>query len=134
MDLHDIPGDQHCMVVHLPLAATGDATAITGVTKVPFRCTLSRVFVTFRAAVTGTDTQSRTLNIKDASGNILAGLTFLATPPTNAVAGTPLAIPVTGTAANLNLAADAGLQVESALVGTGLALPLGQIAIHVKGR
>lgn len=134
-NLQALPGDQHCVIMHLPAAVANDATAITAVGKIPFRAQITRAFIIFRANVTGTDTDSRTINVKDSAGNNLFTLAYTLTPPITAVAGVPVSLPLVGTAAQMLVNADAGLQVQSALVGTnGLALPIGQIIVHYKAR
>lgn len=133
--LQDTPGDQ-------PIAAyfPGHLTAATAkeapLFRAPFRCTITSVDWIPDTNVTGTATNFFTLNVRNrttagAGTAIPAALAFSAGGVT-ATAQVPGAITLSGTAADLVLAAGDVITAEKAVTGTGLACPAGTIVVHVK--
>lgn len=130
LKVHDIPGT-HYAQVHLPVVATGDASAIIGTWVAPHKCKIVSIEHVPSAAITGVNTNTRHLNVQLAAGTEIANLDYV--DGEDGAAATPNALTLTGTAAQLTLAAGAGLLIQSEKVGTGLALPIGQLRIGYQG-
>ena len=116
-----------------PVAAGSDATTIVG--EAAYAGTVTRVVFIPVSTLTGANTDSRTLTVKN-KGSDGSGTTTVATKAftsgVNAPAADATAITLSGTAANLVVAAGDVLQLESTHVGsTGLADPGGEIEIEI---
>jgi hypothetical protein len=120
----------------VPAAATA-VDADTPVFVAPFDCTVTAVTYVASAAITGADTNSRTLNLRN-KGLTGGGSTAVAskafTSGVNAVAFDETSLTLSGTAANLDLAAGDVLALQSDSVGTGLADPGGLLRVSVARR
>lgn len=120
----------------LPAVATG-TDADVAVFIAPFDCTVSAVTYTPNATITGADTNSRTLNLRN-KGLTGGGSTVVAskafTVGVNATAYDETTITLSGTAANLDLVAGDVLALQSDSVGTGLADPGGLLRVSVTRR
>lgn len=94
--------------------------------------TVAAVTYTPLSTITGAATNNRTVNLVNL-GQAGSGTTVVATlnfgNGTNATGGVPKTIPLSGTAANLVLAAGDVLQWQSVHVGTGIADPGGLVSI-----
>lgn len=121
-------------------AAPAVATAVTGdqvIGEVPYAATITGISYTPEAAITGADTNSRTLTVvnKGAAG---AGTTVLGTlaltAGINAVAFDEKAVTLTATIASRAVAAGDILAVVSTAVGTGLADPGGLVQVELTER
>jgi len=126
------PRKEVLVVALAALAATVDASR--SVAKAPFDGAISKVSYVPDAAITGANTDTRTLSVKN-RGAAGAGTTVVAslalTNGVNATAFDEKAITLSGTAGNLVVAAGDVLSFESAHAGTGgLADPGGLIAIE----
>lgn len=115
-------------------AVAQGSTATTPVARAPFAGVVSSVAAILSAALTGANTNTRKLSLinkkQDGSGStVVATLQF--NSGTNAVAFDETALTLSGTAANLNVAAGDVLALESAAVGTGIADPGGLVAITI---
>lgn len=120
----------------LPAVATG-TDADVAVFVAPFDCTVTAVTYVANATITGADTNSRTLNLRN-KGLTGAGSTAVAskafTSGVNATAFDETSLTLSGTAANLDLAAGDVLALQSDSVGTGLADPGGLLRVSVARR
>lgn len=134
VNLHNLSGSNF---VQVPVAATpaaGTATADIAALMQPFdegRAKVVEVYFVPAAAVAGANTNSRTLNLRLPDGTVIATLAYVA--GVNTARGVRQAFTLTGTEAQRILAIGAALTVESALVGTGLALPAGSIVVGFEG-
>ncbi|MEW2415294.1 hypothetical protein AB0953_16485 [Streptomyces sp. NPDC046866] len=112
--------------------AGNDDDSVVG--QAPFDCTVTSVVYIPESAITGADTNSRTVSLVN-KGQAGSGTTTVAslalTNGVNAAANDDKAITLSGTAANLVLAAGDTLQWRSIHVGTGIADPGGMIRITV---
>jgi len=120
----------------LPAVATA-TDADVAVFVAPFDCTVTAVTYVANALLTGANTNSRTLNLRnkgqDGSGStVVASKAFVS--GVNAAAFDETAITLSGTAANLDLAAGDVLALQSDSVGTGLADPGGLLRVSVARR
>jgi hypothetical protein len=117
----------------VPATATG-ADAELDLTVVSEAGTVTAVTYTPSTVLTGADTNSRTVVLvnKGAAGS---GTTIVATKAytngVNAAADVPNAVTLSGTAANLVVAAGDVLVWQSTHVGTGLADPGGLVHIEI---
>jgi hypothetical protein len=105
-------------------AVSGGADANTPVFVAPFAATVTSVQYVTPSAITGADTNSRTVSLinKGAAGSGSTAVATLAlVSGVNTVAYVPKAITLSGTAANLVLAAGDVLNWNSLHVGTGIA-------------
>jgi hypothetical protein len=102
--------------------------------QAPFDCTVTSVVYIPETAITGADTNSRTVSLVN-KGQAGSGSTTVAslalTSGVNAAANDDKAITLSATAANLVLAAGDTLQWRSIHVGTGIADPGGMIRVTV---
>lgn len=118
----------------VPAVSTAGNDDDTVVAQAPFDCTVTAVQYVPEAAITGADTNSRTVSLvnKGAAGSGTTTVASLAlTSGVNASANDEKAITLSGTAANLVLAAGDTLQWRSIHVGTGITDPGGLIRITV---
>ncbi|MFE4701080.1 hypothetical protein ACFRIC_28875 [Streptomyces sp. NPDC056738] len=103
-------------------------------TQAPYACTVTAVQYVPVAAITGANTNSRTLTLvnKGADGTGTTTVATLAlTSGVNLAANDEKAITLSGTAANLVLAAGDTLLWRSTHVGTGITDPGGLVRIQV---
>lgn len=112
-----------------PVVLGADATTI--VFRAPYACTLAAVRYIPNAALTGAATNNRTHNLYNRSTG--AGVVVMATlnyaSGVNLVDNVSKVIPLSATAANLEMAAGDVLEFESLHVGTGLADPGGLLEL-----
>lgn len=80
-------------------------------------------------AITGANTNSRTLNLVNLSNSNVVMATLALVTGVNAAVATGIALTLSGTAANLNVTAGDVLQWQSVHVGTGIADPGGLAVI-----
>ncbi|MFJ4808496.1 hypothetical protein [Streptomyces longwoodensis] len=120
----------------VPAVATASSDD-TVVGQAPFDCTVTKVEYVPETAVTGADTNSRTVSLVS-KGQAGSGTTTVAslalTSGVNAAANDEKTVTLSGTAANLDLTAGDTLQWRSIAVGTGLADPGGLVRITVSRR
>jgi hypothetical protein len=114
------------------VGAAADATVPVG--EAPFAGTVSAVTYAATAAVTGANTNTRTLSLIN-KGQDGTGTTVVATLPlvsgTNLAANDEVTIPLSGTPANLNVAAGDVLAFASVHAGTGIADPGGLVKVQI---
>lgn len=118
----------------VPAVSTAGNDDDSVIAQAPFDCTVTAVQYVPEAAITGADTNSRTVSLvnKGAAGSGTTTVASLAlTNGVNATANDEKAITLSGTAANLVLAAGDTLQWRSIHVGTGIADPGGLVRITV---
>jgi hypothetical protein len=117
----------------VPASATA-VTTLTPVGDAPFAGTVTAVRYFAAAAITGANTNTRRIDLHN-RGAAGTGTTVAASKQfdsaVNAVADTDTAITLSGTPANLVLAAGDALAVNSVAVGTGLADPGGVIEVDI---
>jgi hypothetical protein len=111
---------------------TTDTQSVVG--EAPFACTVTKATYVPAAAITGANTNYRSLTVtnrgQDGSGTtVVATISF--TSGTNGVKDDALAITLSGTAANLVVASGDVLTVDSVHVGTGIAEPGGDVAVEL---
>lgn len=123
---HDLAGN-HYQDRGIPAALAGDATAKVAVFNAPDKARVTAIHYVPVSAVTGANTNSRTLTVRKADGTVIGTIAFLS--GTNAAALARTAFTLSATAADLLLNEGDVLYVESALVGTGLALPISTIRV-----
>lgn len=113
------------------VSAGSDLTTV--VCEAPFAGTITRVGYIPITAVTGADTNSRTLTVTNrgqaGSGTTVAA-TLALTNGVNAAAKDEKAVTLSGTAANLVVAEGDVITFESTHVGTGIADPGGRVVIE----
>jgi len=130
----DIPSGHHAEA-NMPAAAAGDATFEIAAFVAPFKCAIKKVTTVAGAAVTGADTNYRSLVLynrgKDGTGttelarrNYTAGKDSAKAKEEDLYAPTELLVLDAGTV----------LGLENALTGTGLALPNFLIKIYFEAR
>lgn len=120
----------------LPAVATGTDSDVA-VFIAPFDCVVTGVTYTPNATITGANSNTRALRLRNkgltgAGSTVVAELQF--DSGVNATAFDEKAITLSGTAANLNLAAGDVLALFSDAVGTGLADPGGLLRVSVGRR
>lgn len=115
----------------VPTAGNDDDTVLG---QAPFACTVTSVQYVPEAAITGADTNSRTVSLVN-KGQAGSGTTTVAslalTNGVNASANDEKTITLSGTAANLVLAAGDTLQWRSIHVGTGITDPGGVVRVTI---
>ncbi|MEU3665752.1 hypothetical protein [Streptomyces virginiae] len=120
--------------VDVPAVSTAGNDDDSVVGQAPFDCTVTAVEYVPEAAITGADTNSRTVSLVN-KGQAGSGSTTVAslalTNGVNATAYNERTITLSGTAANLVLAAGDTLQWRSIHVGTGITDPGGLVRITV---
>jgi hypothetical protein len=117
------------------VAAGSDGAVVLGI--VPEDCTVSAVTYTTNTAVTGANTNSRTIAVvnKGAAGSGTTTVASLAlTSGVNTVAFDEKAVTLSGTAADLNCTEGDVLAFTSTHVGTGLADPGGVVKVTLVRR
>ncbi|MEU9310868.1 hypothetical protein [Streptomyces sp. NPDC048256] len=119
---------------NVPAVSTAGNDDDTVLGQAPFACTVTSVQYVPEAAVTGADTNSRTVSLVN-KGQAGSGSTTVATLAltngVNAVANDEKTITLSGTAANLALAAGDTLQWRSIHVGTGITDPGGVVRVTI---
>lgn len=115
-------------------AASANADASGCYVEAPFDGTVSNVQITPATTVTGANTDSRTIEVRnrkqDGSGNVLVASKAF-TSGVNATADTETVITLTATAADLVVAKGDILEVNSLHVGsTGLAGPAARVQVE----
>ncbi|MFE5332558.1 hypothetical protein ACFRCG_39890 [Embleya sp. NPDC056575] len=121
----------------VPAVSTAGNDDDTVLFQAPFNCTVTTVEYVPESAITGADTNSRTLSLvnKGAAGSGSTSVASLAlTSGVNATAYNERTITLSGTAANLDLAAGDTLQWRSVHVGTGITDPGGLVRVTVARR
>jgi len=124
---------RHTIKIQVPAVTTVGNSASYPV-KVPEAGVVAGVSYAPTSAQSGANTNSRTLNVIN-KGQAGAGSTSVASlalvSGTNLAAFVPSTITLSGTAANLVVAAGDVLQVQSLSVGTGIADPGGEFEILI---
>lgn len=118
--------------IGVPAAAAGaDSSAV--VCEVPFTGTITRCVYVPVATMTGAATNNRThtLTERGTGGSTTVSATLAYGNGTNATAYTEKTIPLSGTAANLNVTAGDVLSFDSVHVGTGIAEPGGSCIVDI---
>lgn len=114
------------------LGATADATVPLG--PAPFAGTVTAVTYIPQAAITGANTNTRTLNLIN-KGQAGSGTTVVATVAltsgVNPAADDEFALTLSGTAANLVVAEGDVLALQSVHASSGLADPGGEISVKI---
>lgn len=118
----------------VPTVGTAGNDESTVVAAAPFGGVVESVTYIPEAAVTGADTNSRTVSLvnKGADGagtTVVASLAF--TAGTNAVAYDERTVTLSATAANRDVHADDTLQWQSTHVGTGITDPGGLVRVTI---
>lgn len=133
--IHDIPGT-HTKDGYFAGHATAGSDKEEALFRAPFACTVTAVEWTPSSNVTGDDTNYFTLTIYNrttgAGSTVVAQLAFVT--GVNATANTPKTITLSGTAANLNLAADDVITASKVHTASGLACPTGSVRVSFKAR
>lgn len=118
----------------VPAVSTAGNSDDTVLAQAPFDCTVTSVEYVPEAAITGAATNHRSVSLVN-KGQAGSGSTTVATlafdSGVNATANNERTIPLSGTAANLVLAAGDTLQWRSVAVGTGIADPGGVVRVTV---
>jgi len=121
----------------VPAVGTAGNDADTAVFVAPFDCTVTSVTYIPSATITGANTNTRALNLRN-KGLTGAGSTVVATlqfdSGVNATGFDEKAITLSGTPANLNLVAGDVLALQSLHVGTGITDPGGLLRVSVTRR
>ncbi|MGA5635074.1 hypothetical protein [Streptomyces lydicamycinicus] len=116
----------------VPAVGTAGNDDDTVIFQAPFDCTVTTVEYVPEAAITGADTNSRTLSLVN-KGQAGSGSTTVATlaltSGVNATAYNERAVTLSGTAANLVLTAGDTVQWRSVHVGTGITDPGGLVRV-----
>jgi hypothetical protein len=134
--MNDIP-DGHREECVIPPAAAADATTEHVVFYAPFDCYVTSVVIIPGADVTGQDTNSRNLNLRDRGVNgggtpsELANRDYAA--GTNESAGVPTTL-YSPASPGRSVSQNGVLSIQSELVGTGLALPSFRVIVSYRKR
>lgn len=120
---------------NVPAVSTANASDDTVLGQAPFACTVTAVEYVPEAAITGAATNHRTFSVVN-KGQAGSGSTTVATlafdsGSVTASANNERAITLSGTAANLELAAGDTLQWRSIAVGTGITDPGGVVRVTI---
>ncbi|MFG3476471.1 hypothetical protein ACGF3K_14565 [Streptomyces sp. NPDC047980] len=119
---------------NVPAVSTANASDDTVLGQAPFACTVTSVQYVPEAAITGAATNHRSVSLVN-KGQAGSGSTSVATlafdSGVNASANDEKTITLSGTAANLTLAAGDTLQWRSVAVGTGIADPGGVVRVTI---
>ncbi|MFI5803005.1 hypothetical protein [Streptomyces sp. NPDC051561] len=118
----------------VPPVATAGADDDTVTAQAPYAATVTRVEYVPETAITGADTNTRTLSLvnKGQAGSGSTTVAMLAlTNGVTAAANNEKTIPLSGTPANLVLAAGDTLQWRSVHIGNGITDPGGLVRIHL---
>lgn len=122
---------------NVPAVSTAGNDDDTVLGQAPFDCTVTAVQYVAEAAITGADTNSRTVSLvnKGQAGSGTTSVASLAlTSGVNATANDEKVITLSGTAANLDLTAGDTLLWRSIHVGTGITDPGGVVRVTVARR
>lgn len=115
-----------------PVGAGNDFT--TNIGRAPFDGAVTAVTYTPDAAITGANTNTRTISVvnkgQSGSGNTVVA-TLALTSGVNPAASVEQALTLSGTAANLNVSKGDILAFTSTHVGTGIADPGGLVQVDV---
>ena len=120
--------------VDVPAVSTAGNDDDTVAFQAPFDCTVTAVEYVPEAAITGADTNSRTVSLvnKGQAGSGSTSVASLAlTNGVNATAYNERTVTLSGTAANLVLAAGDTVQWRSIHVGTGITDPGGVVRVTI---
>jgi hypothetical protein len=128
---------QRVIEAEVPAVSTAGNDDDTVIAQAPFDCTVTAVEYVPESIVTGAATNHRTVSLvnKGQAGSgttTVAALTF--DSGVNATANNERAVTLSGTSANLDLAAGDTLQWRSIHVGTGIADPGGIVRVTVSRR
>ena len=119
---------------NVPAVSTAGNDDDTVLGQAPFECTVTAVQYIPEAAITGADTNSRTVSLVN-KGQAGSGTTTVAslalTNGVNAAANDEKTVTLSGTAANLVLAAGDTLQWRSIHVGSGITDPGGVVRVTI---
>lgn len=119
---------------NVPAVATAGNDDDTVLGQAPFACTVTSVQYVPEAAITGAATNNRTVSLVN-KGQAGSGTTTVASLAfdngVNAVANDEKTITLSGTAANLTLAAGDTLQWRSIHVATGITDPGGVVRVTI---
>jgi len=122
----------------VPAVSTAGNDDDTVLTQAPFDCTVTAVEYVPEAAITGAATNHRTFSLvnKGAAGSSSTTVASLAfdSGSVTATANNEKAITLSGTAANLDLAAGDTLLWRSVHIGTGITDPGGLVRVTVARR
>lgn len=122
----------------VPAVSTAGNDDDTVLTQAPFNCTVTAVEYVPEAAITGAATNHRTFSLvnKGAAGSSSTTVASLAfdSGSVTATANNEKAITLSGTAANLDLAAGDTLLWRSVHIGTGITDPGGLVRVTVARR
>lgn len=131
----DIQGDH---VLRMKVASTGNAasTGVQVVARAPFACTVQAITFTPDAAVVADATNNATLQVtnRTTGGGSTAVASGTTTTGNGMTAFTPWTPSLSGTAANLNLAAGDVISIDKTVGGTGVLIPAGLVEITVRAR
>ena len=128
---------QRVIEADVPAVSTAGNDDDSIVAQAPFDCTVTAVQYVPEAAITGADTNSRTVSLinKGAAGSGTTTVASLAlTSGVNASAADEKTITLSGTAANLDLVAGDTLLWRSLHIGTGITDPGGLLRVTVTRR
>lgn len=134
MQLKDMQGDHTFTIFVAGQGTAGTVDEWAGFTA-PFRCVVTAVKWTPNAAITADPTNYFSLVVKNRVAG--AGTTAIATraySATNSVAFTPETVSLTGTAADLRIAAGDLVSVAKTVAASGLAMPDGLVQVTVRAR
>lgn len=120
----------------VPSTVAGTPYSQTNLTQAVMPCNGTVVGVTYvpSAGITANGTNFQTLNIRN-GGPGASGSTVIATrawSAGNSTANTAEAVPLSGTAANLEVKAGDILHYISAVSGAGVALPAGTLIVSIR--
>lgn len=122
---------------NVPAVSTAGNDDDTVLGQAPFDCTVTSVQYVPEAAITGADTNSRTVSLVN-KGQAGSGTTTVAslamTNGVNSAANDEKAITLSVTAANLDLTAGDTLQWRSIHIGTGITDPGGVVRVTISRR
>lgn len=118
----------------VPAVGTAGNDQVSPVVEVPYAATVTGVFYTPDAALSGANTNSRTLTLydrgpADAGTTVIAQLALVST--VNLVLDTEKTITLSATPANLIVAAGDILEWNSLHVGTGITDPGGLVIVEL---
>jgi hypothetical protein len=128
---------QRTIEADVPAVSTAGNDDDSVIAQAPFDCTVTAVQYVPEAAITGANTNTRSITLFN-KGQAGAGTTTVATlqfdSGVNAAANDEKTVTLSGTAANLDLAAGDTLLWRSLHIGTGQADPGGLVRVTVTRR
>lgn len=131
-EMKDIRGDHSFSIKVEGQATAGTADEFVGFTA-PFKLKITAVKWIPKAAVTANGTNFFTLTLRNRTTGAGAALPAQRSyAATNSVAFTPESMTLSGTAADLVVAAGDLLTVEKLVSGTGLAMPAGTVQVFAQ--